>query len=199
VPVFTSVFLLFAGGIMAKVVGGMVMSLDGFVNDRNGSVARLYPDMEAMRETEALQEAMKNTGAVLMGRHSYDMADGDYTGYEFQVPIFVVTHHVPEQVAKGENENLRFTFITNGLESAVQQAKAAAGENKVVTVVGGPSTLQQLMKAGLLDELRVDIAPVLLGEGLRLFEHLAAQQIKLEKIKVTDSSFTTAFHFRIVK
>jgi dihydrofolate reductase len=185
--------------LAAKVIGGMAMSLDGFVNDGNGSVARLYPDMEAMHETEVLQEAMKNTGAVLMGRHTYDMANGDFTGYEFQVPIFVVTHHVPEQVAKGENENLHFTFVTDGLESAVRQAKGAAGENKVVTVVGGASILQQLMKAGLLDELQVDIAPVLLGEGLRLFEHLAAQQIELEKIKVTDSSFTTAFHFRIVK
>jgi dihydrofolate reductase len=183
---------------MAKVIGGMIMSLDGFVNDRNGSVSRLYPDMEAMRETDVLQEALKTTGAVLMGRNAYDMGNGDFTGYEFQVPLFVVTHHAPEQVAKGENENLRFTFVTDGLESAVRQAKAAAGD-KDVTVVGGASTLQQLMKAKLLDELQVDIAPVLLGEGLRLFEHLAAQQIELEKIKVTDSPFSTGLHFRVVK
>lgn len=184
---------------MAKVIGGMIMSLDGFVSDRNGSVAQLYPDMDAMREMEHMQESMHLTGAVLMGRRSYDMSNGDFTGYEYQVPLFVVTHHVPEQVAKGENENMYFTFVTDGVDSAVRQAKAAAGENKVVTVVGGASLNQQLLKAGLLDELQVDIAPVLLGEGLRLFEYLADKQIKLEKIKVTDSSFTTAFHFRVVK
>lgn len=184
---------------MAKVIGGMIMSLDGFVSDANGSAGALYPDMDAMREMEHMQESMHLTGAVLMGRRSYDMGNGDFTGYEYQVPLFVVTHNAPEQAAKGENENMYFTFVTDGVESAVRQAKAAAGENKVVTVVGGANLNQQLLKAGLLDELQVDIAPVLLGDGLRLFEHLADTQIKLEKIKVTDSSFTTAFHFRIVK
>ena len=57
-----------------------------------------------------LQESMKSTGAVVMGRHAYDMAQGDFTGYEFQVPIFVLTHHAPETVAKGENDRLRFTL-----------------------------------------------------------------------------------------
>ena len=111
---------------MTKVIGGMNMSLDGFVNDRNGSVSRLYPDMQAMVESEVLQEAMRTTGAVLMGRHSYDMGNGDFTGYEFQVPLFVVTHNAPDQVAKGENDKLSFTFVTDGIESAVNQAKAAA-------------------------------------------------------------------------
>lgn len=183
---------------MAKVIGGMNMSLDGFVNDRNGSVSRLYPDMQAMVENDVVQEAMRTTGAVLMGRHSYDMGNGDFTGYEFQVPLFVVTHNAPDQVAKGENDKLSFTFVTDGIESAVNQAKAAAGD-KNVTVVGGASTLQQLMKAGLLDELQVDIVAVLQGEGLRLFEHLAAQQIELEKISVVDSAYNTHLHFRVVK
>ena len=183
---------------MATVIGGMIMSLDGFVNDRDGSVGRLYPDMEAMRETELLQEAMRTTGAVLMGRHAYDMANGDFTGYEFQVPIFVVTHHPPEQAAKGENENLTFTFVSDGFESAVKQAKAAAGD-KDVTVVGGASTIQQLLKARLLDELQIDVAPVLLGDGLRLFEHLEGLEIELEKIKAIESPFGTHFHFRVVK
>lgn len=85
---------------MAKVILGMTMSLDGFVQDRNGSVERLYPDLEALRNDASLQDAIRTTGAVVMGRRAYDMASGDFTGYEFQTPIFVVTHHPPERVAK---------------------------------------------------------------------------------------------------
>src|SRR6266705_60183 len=98
------------GVCMAKVIIGMTMSLDGFVNDRNGDVSRLYPDLEALRQTEFLQEVIKTTGAVVMGRRAYDMAEGDFTDYEFQVPIVVLTHDVPEKVAKGENDQLTLTF-----------------------------------------------------------------------------------------
>jgi dihydrofolate reductase len=87
---------------MARVIVGMTMSLDGFVSDRNGEVGLLYLDMEAMRDSEVVQEAIRSTGAVVMGRRSYEMANGDFTGYEFQVPIFVLTHQAPAQVAKGE-------------------------------------------------------------------------------------------------
>ena len=87
---------------MAKVVVGMTMSLDGFVNDRQGSVARLYPDLAALQKTEMLREAIANTGSVVMGRRAYDMANGDFTGYEFQVPIFVVTHRPPAKAASPE-------------------------------------------------------------------------------------------------
>ncbi|MDQ3005335.1 MAG: dihydrofolate reductase, partial [Chloroflexota bacterium] len=132
---------------MGKVILGLTMSLDGFVNDRNGDVGRLYPDFEALRETEVLQEAIRKTGAVVMGRHAYDMANGDFTGYEFQVPIFVLTHHVPEQVAKGENQNFKFNFIIDGIESAIEKARAAAGE-KDVTVVGGADIFQQCLNKG---------------------------------------------------
>src|SRR5260370_15537926 len=88
------------GGVMGKVIVGATMSLDWFMNDRNGDVSRLYPDLQALRRTEMLQEEIQTTGAVVMGRRAYDMAEGDLTDYEFQVPIFVLTHHVPEQVAK---------------------------------------------------------------------------------------------------
>jgi dihydrofolate reductase len=152
----------------------MAMSLDGFVNDRNGDVGRLYPDLEALRKTEMLQESIKTTGAVVMGRRAYDMAEGDFTGYEFQVPIFVLSHDVPEKVAKGENERLSFTFVTDGIESAIEKAKAAAGD-KYVTVIGGANTAQQCIQAGLLDEIQIGIVPVLLGEGLRLFEHIGTR------------------------
>src|SRR6266700_3662106 len=101
---------------MGKVLLGMTMSLDGFVNDRNGDVLSLYPDLAALRETELLQESINTTGAVVMGRHAYDMAQGDFTNYEYQVPIFVLTHVVPEKVAKGQNGQLTFTFVTDGIE-----------------------------------------------------------------------------------
>jgi dihydrofolate reductase len=154
---------------MSKVILGMCMSLDGFINDRNGSVEKLYPDLDALRKTEELQEAIRTTGAVVMGRHAYDMAQGDFTDYEFQTPIFVVTHTAPEIVAKGENEHLKFSFVTDGVESAVKRAKAAAGA-KNVTVIGGANIAQQCLKAGLADELEIDVRSILLGDGQRFFE-----------------------------
>lgn len=74
---------------MGKVVVGMRMSVDGFVADRDGDSSSLYPDIDRMEENEVVAEAIDRTGAVILGRRSYDMADGDLTGYEFQVPIFV--------------------------------------------------------------------------------------------------------------
>jgi dihydrofolate reductase len=183
---------------MGKVIFGMTMSLDGFINDRNGSVSRLYPDMQAMRESELLQEAMHDTGAVVMGRRSYDMGNGDYTGYEFQVPIFVVTHHPPAQAARGENDRLSFTFVSEGYESAIAQAKAAAGE-KDVTIVGGADAAQQCLKAGLIDELQLDIRHVLLGGGLRLFENLGLTPIELESTRVVNEKDVTHLFFRVMK
>jgi dihydrofolate reductase len=136
---------------MGKVIAGMAMSMDGFINDRNSDVSRQYPDLEAMRQSDALQEAIRTTGAVVMGRRAYEMGQGDYTGFEFQVPIFVLTHQAP---AKGENEKLSFTFVIDAVESA----RAAAGE-KNVTVIGGADTVQQCLRAGRVDELQISIAP----------------------------------------
>ena len=183
---------------MGKVILGMTMSLDGFVNDRKGDVGRLYPDLEALRETEVLQEAIRTTGAVVMGRHAYDMANGDFTGYEFQVPIFVLTHHVPAKAAKGENGNLKFNFITDGIESAIEKAKSAAGE-KDVTVIGGANIFQQCLNKGVVDEIQIDIAPLLLGDGLRLFEHINAEAIELENRGVIESAGVTHLRYRVVK
>lgn len=183
---------------MARVIAGMTMSLDGFVSDRNGEVGRLYPDMEAMQQTEQLQEAIRSTGAVVMGRRSYEMGNGDFTGYEFQVPIFVHTHEAPAQVAKGENDTLTFTFVTEGIERVINQAKAAAGD-KDVTVVGGASTIRQCIKVGLADELHIDLRSILLGDGLRLFERSADPPIELESIEVSESPGVTHLRYRIIK
>ena len=183
---------------MGKVIAGTTMSLDGFINDSNGSVSRLYPDLEVLRETELIQEEVRTTGAAVMGRRAYDMAEGDLTGYEFQVPIFVLTHVVPEQAARGQNEKLTITFVTDGIEGAIAQAKAAAGD-KDVMVIGGANTAQQCLRAGLVDELRIGFVPVLLGEGLRFFEHLNSEQIELEKTRILESPGRTDIVFRVVK
>jgi len=126
---------------MAKVVLGVTMSLDGFINDRSGSVGALYPDLAALRDTEPLRESMLNTGAVVMGRNSFTMADDPDTiayNYEYQVPIFVLTHQTPRKKPR-ENDRLTFTFVTDGIESAISQAKAAAGD-KDVTIIGAANT-----------------------------------------------------------
>ncbi len=186
---------------MAKVIIGMTMSLDGFVNDRDGSVGRLYPDLAALDQTEMLREEIRNTGAVVMGRHAFEMAaDPDWFAgnYEFQTPIFVLTHAAPAKHPK-ETDALKFTFVTDGIQSAIERARQAAGD-KDVLVIGGASTFQQVLNAGLCDEVRIGIIPVLLCAGLRLFENIDNEHIRLEKIKVidTDAARTDIF-FKDVK
>ena len=174
------------------------MSLDGFIADRNGDVSLIYPDLDELRKTEFLQESIRTTGAVVMGRHAYDMAGGNLTGYEYQVPIFVLTHHVPQKATKGENGQLKLVFVTDGIESAIKQAKAAAGDRNV-TVIGGANTAQQCIQAGLVDEIHIDVRPILLGAGLRFFEHLDTVQIELERTRVIESFNFTQLEFRVVK
>ncbi|MEP7358672.1 MAG: dihydrofolate reductase family protein, partial [Anaerolineales bacterium] len=171
---------------MGIVIGGMAISLDGFVEDQEGSTARLYPDMDALHETETLKEQIATTGAVVMGRKTFAMGDPDwYAGnYEFQAPIFVVTHHPPEKTPK-QDDKLTFTFVTDGVASAIRQAKAAAGERNVV-IVGGASTLRQCLQAGLVDELQMAVAPVVLGGGKALFDAATAEGLRLEKVRVLD-------------
>jgi dihydrofolate reductase len=186
---------------MAKVIVGMTMSLDGFVNDRAGSVGALYSDFDTLQDSQPMKEAIQKTGAVVMGRNAFAMAEDPdwYTGnYEFQVPIFVLTHEAPQKHPK-ESGTLTFTFVTDGLESAVRQAKAAAGD-KEVTIIGGASTIQQCLKEGVADELHIDIMPVILGKGLRLFEGLGDQQVVLERLGVAElPAGRTHLRFAVVK
>lgn len=186
---------------MAKVILGTTMSLDGFINDREGSVGALYPDLDTLRNTEPMRESIRNTGAVVMGWNAYAMAENpdSYAGnYEFQVPIFVLTHEIPKRLPK-EAGSLSFTFVTDGIESAVGQAEAAAGD-KDITVIGGASTAQQCIKAGLADELHIDIMPVLLGGGYRLFEDIGSKQIQLERLTVMElPTGRTHLRYRVVK
>jgi len=109
-----------------------------------------------------------------------------------------VTHDVPQTEAKGANEKLSFVFVTEGVQSALRQAKVAAGDRDV-TIVGGASLAQQALKTGLVDELHIGIVPVLFGQGLRFFEHLDDLQIDLEYVKTLESPGRVDLIFRIIK
>ncbi len=182
---------------MGKVIAGMTMSLDGFVADPHGNVGRLYPDLADLQGTAYMNAAIAETGAVIMGRKTFEMGDPDsYVGaYEFQVPIFVLTQH-PPKIPPKQDERLTFTFVRDGIAPAVAQATAAAGD-KAVQVVGGASVIQQLLLAGLLDELHVDIMPVFLGAGQRLFEHADLDRVGLEMIGVETVGQRTNLRFRV--
>src|SRR6187401_1739651 len=171
---------------MSKVIALMSMSLDGYVADRNDGVAEVFDwymgsgDVEintgggdpmtfhvSAPSAEHLRSLTSGLGAVLTGRRTFDVADG-WNGNHAWGPAFVLTHRVP---AGWPRPNSTVRFVTDGIESAVNQAKAAAAGKSVG--VHGADTIQQLQNAGLLDEISVDIAAVLLGSGVRLFDHLA--------------------------
>jgi len=182
---------------MAKVIVGMTTSIDGFVADQSGSVERLYPDLAALQGTAYMNALIAETGAVLMGRRAFEMAEDPnwFVGnYEFQVPIFVLTHRPPSVMPK-QDEHLTFTFVTAGVESAIAQATAAA-RDKAVQVVGGISVIQQVLRAGLADELHLDVMPVLLGTGRRLFE-TGLEHLGLEKIEVQQLGARTSLRFHV--
>jgi dihydrofolate reductase len=186
---------------MGKVLAGMTMSLDGFINDREGIAASLSPDFEELLASQIFKDMTENTGAIIMGRNTYEMAD-PFTwvneDYEFQLPLFILTHNPPEKYPKG-NDKLSVTFITDGIESAITQAKAAAGE-KMVQIIGGADTIQQGLNSGLCDELQIDLMPALLGEGLRLFEKINTESIQLERISVDEvTPARTSILFKITK
>jgi dihydrofolate reductase len=184
---------------MSKVIAGMTISLDGFVNDHRGSVSSLYPDLAEWLQSAVGQETIATTGAAVMGKRFYAMAadpDAYADHYEYEVPIFVVTHELPKKLPK-QNDKVTITFVTDGVESAVTKAKAVAGD-KDVAVFGGANVFQQCLEAGLVDELHVDIMPMLLFQGLRLFENLAERPVKLEKLNVVETGMRTHLLFRVV-
>lgn len=186
---------------MSKVIAGMTMSLDGFINDRNGSAQSISPDFSELLESATFKEMVENTGAAIMGRHTYEMADPFMwinDDYEFQVPIFVLTHTPPNKFPEG-NDKLTLTFVTDGVESAIAQALRVAGARNV-QIIGGADTIQQCLNSGLCDELQIDVMPVLLGQGLKLFENIETDKIKLERIKVVETTpIRTSITFGVTK
>ena len=183
---------------MGIVIAGMTISLDGLVADPEGNLDLLYPDFADLQGSDYMSAIIEETGAVLMGRKTFEMGDSDsWVGeYEFQVPIFVLTHHPPCTPPK-QDEHLTFTFVSGDVADAVAQAKSAAGD-KAVQVVGGANVIQQLLQAGLVDELSIDVMPVLLGGGLRLFDAAEQPPIRLEKQRVLEVGQRTGLKFRVV-
>jgi dihydrofolate reductase len=133
-------------------------------------------------DDEELRERFAPTGAVVMGRRMFDEGEGPWgDNPPFRMPVFVVTHQSRERLVK--EGGTTFTFVTDGIESALQQAKAAAGD-KNVNIAGGAGTVQQFIRAGLLDELEIHLAPLLCGEGIRLFDKMGPEHVELENMRV---------------
>ena len=141
-----------------------------------------------------LREAHGTIGALVTGRRTFDITNGWGGRHPLDVTVFVVTHSVPQGWA---NDGSPFTFVTDGVESAVAQAKRAAGDKNVG--VGAASIVQQCLRAGLLDEIQLDLVPVLLGAGVRLFENLGAEPVELERTSVIEAPGVTHLRFRVVK
>ena len=177
---------------MSKVVAIMSISLDGYVADLNDGVAEVFDwytssgDVEihtggsdgmtfhvSQPSADHLHSLISELGAVLTGRRTFDKAEG-WGGNHAWGPAFVLTHQIPDGWPR---PNSTVHFVTDGIDSAVAQAKAAAAGKSVGA--HGADTIQQCLNAGLLDEIHVDIAAVLLGSGVRLFDHLAGTPVVL--------------------
>jgi len=203
---------------MGKVVFNMTMSIDGFVagpNDGPGNglgdrgeqlfdwyfkgdtevkISEGTPVLRVSKQSaELIRNAFQSYGAGIWGRKTFDITGG-WGGHPPGEPCFIVTHHVPHEWVR---EGSPFIFVTDGVESAIRQAKNAAGDKNVVLCTA--SILQQALRAGLVDELDIDVAPVILGDGVRLFDHLADLSIRLEKIYAIDAPLVIHMKYRVVK
>ena len=206
---------------MSKVVLELSMSLDGFIagpndgpdnglGDGGDALFKWYSSGDtdfplpgtdmvfkiSRASAEFLRPSWMNIGASITGRRTFDIAHG-WGGNPpggADEPHFVVTHTVPQEWVKPGSP---FTFVTDGVESAVRQAKEAAGGKNIDLI--GASIAQQCLNAGLLDEIQVDVAPILLGGGVRLFDHLDTAPIELEPLAVVQGLDVTHLRYRVVK
>lgn len=195
---------------MGIVGTGFSMSLDGFIADPHGDVGGLfawynggdstytYPGgmviHPAAASARVIREMVESTGAIVSGRGLFDLAKGWGGRHPGDVPVFVVTHTVPQEwVYPGSP----FTFVTDGVASAIAQARAVAGEKNVG--IGGANVAQQAIRAGLVDEIAVELVPLLLGEGIRFFDHLGSEQIALERTSLIAAPSVTHLRFRVIK
>src|SRR3954452_18810897 len=197
---------------MSKVVAIMSMSLDGYVADLEDGVSEVFDWYVNSGDTEVdtggsdpmtfkmsrpsaehLRGLTSGLGAVLTGRRTFEVADG-WGGNHAWGPAFVLTHQVP---AGWPRPDSTVHFVTDGIESAVNQARAAAAGKSVA--VHGADTIQQLLNAGLVDEIHVDIAAVLLGSGVRLFDHLGGTPAILGNPKVIAGVGVTHLRYPVLK
>jgi dihydrofolate reductase len=203
---------------MGKVIFNMTTSMDGFVagpndNPENGlgdggdalfnwyfsgdtevSLSEGTPTLKISKQSaKILKESVKRLGAGVWGRKTFDIAHA-WRGHPPGSPAFIVTHHVPQEWVY---EGSPFTFVKDGVESAIRQAKKAAGDKDVVVCTA--SILQQCLNAGLMDEIYLDVAPLLLGKGVRLFEYLNIDPITLERMYAVEAPGVTHLAFRVIK
>jgi len=212
---------------MSSVTCQISMSLDGFVAGPNQSIEnpigeggmRLHEWVfvtdswreqhgldggERTADAEVVDEVVQGVGAYIMGRKMFGGGDGPWdevwTGWwgedpPYHSPVFVLTHHKREPLSM--QGGTTFTFVTDGIESALEQAKAAAGRDKDVAIAGGASAVQQYLAAGMLDELYLHIVPIILGAGERLLEDVGDPT--LEPVKVVASPAVTHVKYRIAR
>jgi dihydrofolate reductase len=186
---------------MGKVMFGLSMSLDGFIADKNDDVSEVFAWMGRAMERfhEVVGEGMNEGGAVVMGRRSFNQIYSEQgwvmpDGTPLPWPVVVMQSQARAPEKKGHTH---FYFVTDGIQSAIARAQELAGEKNVA--LHGASSVQQALKADLLDEFHLSIAHVLLGEGVRLFDHLGSQVIHLEHIRTVESPGATHLSFRVVK
>ena len=195
---------------MGQVILDLAMSLDGFIAgpkdadqpDRELAGLDILHDWrfgsQSSTESEAYEvEKFKPLGAGIVGRRMLDLGIGPWgENPTFHMPIFVLSHETRKPITK--QGGTTYYFITEGIESTLKKAKQAAG-GKDIMLLGGANAAQQYLKAGLLDEIQLHLVPVLLGEGIRLFENIGTQPINLEQMSVIEEPGVTHLRFRVVK
>jgi dihydrofolate reductase len=192
---------------MSKSILFMSMSLDGFIaapgddpgrglgvggerlHDWLGGTDEGHQEFRPPGASKQLFDELMKTGAVVVGRRTFDLA-GRWNGDHHGVPIFVPTRGTPPPP-----ESHWVNYVTDGVESAMRQAKEAAGDTDVL--VHGADLAQSCLRAGVLDELAISLVPVLLGDGRRLFEHLGAEHIELEPTSVVEAPGVTHLRYRV--
>jgi len=192
---------------MGKIVMDMSMSLDGFIAAKNDTpdqplgedgqrLHEWYFKDNAQEYNKEIEADLASVGAVIIGRRTYENAHAwGGKGPLGSVPCLVLAHadHVPPKEAIGPV----FTFVSDGIESALAKAKALAGDKDIALM--GANVQQQFLVAGLLDEIHVDVVPVLLCEGVRLFDHLGSKHISLEQTEVGEGDQVAHLTYRVVK
>ena len=190
---------------MGRVIFDMSMSLDGFVTGADqtreeplgvgGERLHDWAMSEDPAGREQLDKALGRLGAFVVGRRTYDDSlpwwGPDGPSGKARMPVIVVTHELPAE----SPENGVYTFVTDGIESALEQAKAA-GADKDVAIMGGPDVGNQYIAAGLVDEVGIHLVPVLFGSGTRMFADLS-KHVELELVETIDTPAATHLRYRV--